>query len=72
MVMEEDLFKCLVIGDFSSCESPSEPPEAHIDDECEEEHRHSCYLGVRGASVEVFGICAVLLRQGTQVAGFCV
>lgn len=53
-------------------ESPSEPPETHIDDECDEEHRHRSYLGIRGAGVEVFGITAVLLRQGGQIAGFCV
>lgn len=53
-------------------ESPSEPPETHIDDERDEEHRNSRHLGIRGAGVEVFGVAAVLLRQGGQVAGFCV
>lgn len=56
----------------SSFESPSEPPETHIDDECDEEHCHSGHLGIRGAGVEVFGIAAVLLRQAGQIAGFCV
>lgn len=57
---------------MSTSQSPLKPPETHIDDECDEEHCHSSHLGVRGAGVEVLGIAAILLRQGGQIAGFCV
>lgn len=50
----------------------SEPPETHINDECDTDHCNSSHFGVRGAGVEVFGIAAILLRQGGEVAGFCV
>lgn len=49
---------------------PSEPPETHVDDERDEEHRNSSHFGVRGAGVEVFGVAAILLRQGREIAGF--
>lgn len=51
-------------------ESPSEPPETHIDNECDKEDCNGSHLGIRGASVEVFSIAAVLLRQAGQIAGF--
>lgn len=51
---------------------PSEPPETHIDDEGDEDHCNSSHLCIRGAGVEVFGVAAVLLGQGRQIAGFCV
>lgn len=55
-----------------SFESPSEPPETHINDKCDEEHCHSSHLSICGAGVEVFGIATVLLRQAGQIACFCV
>lgn len=38
----------------------SEPEEAHVDDERDEQHGCSGHLGVDGARVEVFGVAAVL------------
>lgn len=49
---------------------PSEPPETHINDECDEDHCNSSHLGVRGAGVEVFSVAAILLRQRREIAGF--
>ena len=51
---------------------PSEPPETHIDDECDEDHGHSGHLSIGGAGVEIFGIAAVLFGQARQIAGFSV
>lgn len=51
---------------------PSEPPETHINDECDEDHCNSSHFGIRGAGVEVFSVAAILLRQGREIAGFCV
>lgn len=41
--------------------TPSEPPEAHVDDECDEEDCHSSHLGIRGAGVEVLCVASILL-----------
>lgn len=41
--------------------TPSEPPEAHVDDECDEEDCHGSHLGISRAGVEVLCVASILL-----------
>ena len=47
----------------------SEPPEADVHDEHDEEHASGSQLSVGGACVQVLGVTAVLLGQAGQVTG---
>lgn len=47
----------------------SQPPEADVDDEHDEEDAAGRQLGVGGARVQVLGVAAVFLGQAGQVAG---
>lgn len=47
----------------------SEPPEAHVDNEHDEEHAAGGQLGVGGAGVQILGVPLVLLGEAGQVAG---
>lgn len=52
------------------CHIYSHPPEAHINNECDENHSAGRHFSIGGASVEVLGIAAVLLRQAGQITSF--
>lgn len=54
---------------FPSSSFPSQPPEAYVDDEHDEEDATGCQLGIGGACVQIFGVAAVFLGQTGQVAG---
>lgn len=47
----------------------SEPPEAHINNQHDEEDPPGSQLGIGGAGVQVLGVTPVLLGQAGQVAG---